>query len=281
MKFPEIRFAACSLGLRNLDATSAIKEIAAAGYDGVDLWQVSPYHSGKGHVTHEAPAEAMAKLLSLAESHAIKFCFLASYAGLKFSDEDPGARRADLEWAQQTIDLAEQIGIPAVRIAPGRNEDPSTIEMVIPCMKEVMKYADVKGIRVGMETHAGVVTVHADCCRKIIDRVGSGNLGILYDPANLAHHGEDYRAAFSVYSDDIVHVHLKNMDRASWETERKERYHGPDDSLISPAWVLDQLQEHGYSGYVSFEYEPGTAEIDLVLARQELRAWHEFFTKGS
>ncbi|MBI3920400.1 MAG: sugar phosphate isomerase/epimerase [Armatimonadetes bacterium] len=276
MKFPEVRFAACSLGLRSLEAESAVQEIAAAGYDGVDLWQVSPYYGNQGHLSHEATQESKARLKSTAAEQEVEFCFLASYPGIQFTDSDHEVCRKDLEWARQTIDLAVEMGIPAIRVAPGRNEDPSTVEMVLPYMREVMQYADGKGVRIGMETHGGMVTIHADCVQKLIDRVGSENLGVLYDPANIAHHGEDYQAAFRVYADHIVHVHLKNMVGES-AAEEKLKYHGPGDALISPGWVMTQLHEYGYSGYVSFEYEPGTPNIDLMQARQELRAWLEFF----
>lgn len=75
-------------------------------------------------------------------------------------------------------------------------------------------------------------------------------VGVKYDPANWAHHGDDYLAMIRLHGDKITHFHIKE--------------HVYDDGkLVSqPAagmgdihWgkVMAFLYEHGYDGYLSIE----------------------------
>ncbi len=75
-------------------------------------------------------------------------------------------------------------------------------------------------------------------------------VGVKYDPANWAHHGDDYLAMIRLHGDKINHFHIK-----------EHVYH--EGKLVSqPAagmgdihWgkVMAFLYEHGYDGYLSIE----------------------------
>ena len=75
-------------------------------------------------------------------------------------------------------------------------------------------------------------------------------VGIKYDPANWAQHGDDYLLVVRTHGDKIAHVHIKeHMYRGG------ELISQPPAGMGDIAWgkVMAFLYEHGYDGYLSIE----------------------------
>jgi len=262
-------FAACSLGLRNVGVEEALSTIAGLGFTGVDLWQVSPYYHNEGHISDSMPAGDRAVVQERARSLGLDIVALASYPGGKFHLPDGEEKRADIEWARRTVDLAVEMGAPVVRILSGQGEGRAVAEAIAPALRETAQYAEARDVKVVLETHGGQATADMANFQFLFDAVRSRALGILYDPANLCHGGRDYRAILEQLPDRIYHVHLKNVG----EVESKLKPCGPTQGLVDIPWVLRTLREKGYSGAIAIEYEEGG---DMTQRVAGLREWLDF-----
>lgn len=270
------RVGACTLGLRMLDLGSALDVLAELQIVGVDLWEVSPYYENRGHIANTASAETRRRLKQLVADRGLRLDHLASYPGLAFNAVNELDRVGDLAWAKETIQLCADCAIPAMRIGAGRGESLDDLAIVAPLLRQASDHAAQRGVRLAMETHPGLPTCRADWIRAILDEVGSDNLGVLYDPGNLAPQ-DGYKDVPRLMGDRIYHVHLKNVHLA----EDGRSAHGwarPTDGPTDMAWVLEALADCGYAGPMAIEFEAFHDNASADEAREGLKQWVEFLT---
>jgi sugar phosphate isomerase/epimerase len=268
------RVGICTLGLQMLALPAALDEIARLGVSGVDLWQVSPYYEGRGHLASGASPEECEEVKAMAADRSLRIVHLASYPGLMFHSEVEMERINDLAWAKETADLCAACGIPAMRVAAGRGETLDRLDVVAPLLRQAAEYAARYGVRLCLETHHGLPTCRADWVRAILDAVGAPNLGVLYDPANLAP-DDGYKDVPRLVGDRIFHVHLKNL-RLGLDGKRAAAWAGPASGAVDMAWVLDALRDCGYEGVFAIEHESFREHPSLDEARQGLGEWVRF-----
>ena len=87
--------------------------------------------------------------------------------------------------------------------------------------------------------------------------MGSPAFGVLFDPCNCAANGVDYRAAWEVFHERVVHVHLK--DGRMRADGKWQRVHLGEGEIDAP-WLLRELDRAGYSGDIALEYEVNEIE---------------------
>jgi sugar phosphate isomerase/epimerase len=204
-----------------------------------------------------------------AAKYGVQIANLGTYPGRQFADPDRPTRHRALSEMTRTIDLASRFGARSIRVMPGQGEDPKLIGDLVMGFQQSSVYAAGKGIYLGMENHAGSIAGHPDLAVQLCERVGSAHFGILYEPCNLLHGGLDYKEAFEVMKDSIVHVHLKD---GAWVGESFERRHlGEGD--VDVRWVVEALEGIGYEGDYALEYEI----CDIEPVETGLRKWYEFF----
>jgi len=257
-----------------LDLEPALDELARIGFTGVDLWQVSPYYDGKGHVASDAPAAERQRVRRLAADRGLELQHLASYPGLAFAAESESERRRDLAWAKETIRLCADLAMPVMRVAAGRGETLDHLPTVAPLLKEAADCAAGLGVRLCLETHHGLPTCRADWIAAVLDAVGSPNLGVLYDPANLAPDNA-YKDVPRLLADRIFHVHIKNVYLDA-DGRKAVRPAFPPLGAADIQWVLKALADAGYDGNFAVEFEPHKPDCSVDEARKGLTQWLDF-----
>lgn len=270
------RIGACTLGLRMLELEHALDELKSLGFVGVDLWQVSPYYNNQGHVASDAPPEERERVKRMVADRGMKLVHLASYPGVKFRKVSDEERRADLVWARETIDLCVDLGIPVMRVSTGRGEDIDELDRLCSALREACEYASDKGVKLGIETHHGNLTVSTDCTRQVFDAVGMDNLGLLYDPGNLAPHGI-YKETISAFADRVFHVHFKNIDLDE-NGAKAVAWADPDKGATDFDWVLKALDDCGYDGPIAVEFEGFKEDVTVEEARAGLKSWLDYLS---
>jgi len=241
----ESRISACTYPLREQPLEYALQVVADSGIRKVDLWGRMPHFS-------EDPSEfSIASLADTAQSLGLQIANLGSYPGANFAEDSEAICQAELAKMRATIDAAAQLGCRSIRVIPGRGEDPAIIEQITPWMKQSAVYAEQHGIFLGMENHAGSIAGNPDYAQQLCVAVDSPYFGVLYEPCNLLQHQVDYKHAFEVMADHIVHIHIKD---GAWREGEFVRTHLGEGS-IDLAWVVAAMEASGYTGDYALEYE--------------------------
>lgn len=271
------RVSACSIALNHLPADKAFEIIAAAGYKKVDIHE-------KVHLTIFPDECDPAALKAAAEACGLQIANLATYAGggldgrrtaysfhgwevsnlerftsCGFSSDDPAELKTEFEQLQRTIDLAVFFGARSIRVVPG-NDQPETLDRIVPWFKRAAEYAAGKNIYMGVENHSAGIAGTPDLCVELAEKVGSPYFGVLYEPGNLMHDtGTDYRAALEAVKDYVVHCHFKDCKPVADGYEMQQMGEG----AIDFPWIVERLDAVGYAGDIALEYElhsPGPEE---------------------
>jgi sugar phosphate isomerase/epimerase len=253
------RISACTYPLREKPRDDALRVLADAGVYRADLWGRDPHFP-------ELPTEdELAAIEQSSAATGVAIANIGSYPGANFDSDDSVERDAELNKMHLTIDAAKRLGARSIRVRPGHGEDPAIIDQIAPLMAESADHAREAGIYLGMENHRGSIAGNPEDALRLCEAVGSPHFGVLYEPCNLWHGGVDYREAFELFSNWIVHVHIKDGRRSDNGFERVQLGEGE----IDTQWVVDALEDVGYEGDYALEYE--IAEIEPV--ETGLRKW--------
>jgi len=252
------RISACTYGLREHPYDYALGVLADAGCVKADLWGNAP------HLPTEPTEEVLSDIEAVSERTGVAIANLGSYPGREFGSEDDSARAAELDKMRLIVDAAARLGARSIRVSPGHGEDPALIDRVAPLMAESAAYAAERSVFLGMENHRGSLAGNPEHAVMLCEAVANPHFGVLYEPCNLWSIEVDFRQAFDVMREHIVHVHVKD---GAWRDGKFVRCHlGEGD--VDPAWVVAALEGIGYEGDYALEYEIADLEpMETGLAK--------------
>ncbi len=239
------RISACTYALREHPYEYAMQVVADAGCVKADLWGRAP------HFPEDPDDEVLSDIEAVVERTGVAVANLGSYPGREFISDDDAEIEAEMVKMRLIIDSAQRLGARSIRVMPGHGEDPAIIDQVAPLMAESAAYAEQAGVYLGMENHGGSLAGNPDDSLRLCEAVGNPHFGVLYEPSNLWAAKVDFREAFSIFKDHIVHCHLKD---GAWTDDGYKRCHlGEGD--VDAAWVVEALEGIGYAGDYALEYE--------------------------
>lgn len=257
------RVSACSFPLKEKPLAYALEVIAASGFDKVDLLARMPHFS----VTD--PDYSVDDLERLCETHGLRIANIGAYCGRGFSAESDADREAAVKEMNDTLAVAKRLGSRTIRVAPGTGKR-AEIDTLVPYFKAAAEIAERDGIWLGIENHGTEISGNPEACLEICNKVGSSHFGILYEPSNLMAANVDYKEAFDIFQDHIVHVHIKDgayNDEGKWERCML------GDGVIDVKWVWEQVEALGYTGEYALEFEVGHIEPVETGYRKWLDYW--------
>ena len=177
-----------------------IDDAARLGFDGVEILH---------RQMEEESAAYMNRLKRRAWANGLDLVMLSIHQD--FVDPDPDARRKDIEHTKHCIDLAAQMGIPAIRLNSGRwntirsfddlmkakgDEPPlegyakdDAFKWCIDSIEQCIPHAEKAGVVMAIENHWGLTTQPNDLLR-IYHAVRSPWLGMNVDTGNYV--GDPY-----------------------------------------------------------------------------------------
>lgn len=210
----------------------------------------------------------------------------------------PNTMAPDLEKRKQyiahlykLIDASALLGVNMVTTFVGR--DPSknvseNLELVKEVWPPIIKYAEEKGVKIGIENcpmlftedewpgGQNIMTTPA-IWRKVFEILDSPNFGINYDPSHFVWQQIDYIKPIYEFRDKIFHVHYKDIkiypDRladvgvmATPLSYMSPKLPGLGD--VDWAKYVSALTDIGYDGYTCIEVEDKAFEKDLEDAKK-------------
>lgn len=257
------RVTACSFPLKEKDLDYTFQVISESGFDKIDLVGRMPHFS----VTD--PEYDLNELRRVVDKYGVALANIGSYCGRGFGSDDEDECKAAMNEMIKTLDVAKEFGSKSIRIFPGDGKLAS-LDKVVPYFKESADYAEKLGIYMGIENHGGEISGNAEACKEISEKVGSDFFGILYEPCNLMAAGAEYKPAFEVFKDHIVHVHIKD---GKYNAEGKWERCMLGDGVIDFKWVWDQVEALGYDRDYALEFEVGNIEPVETGYKKWLDTW--------
>ena len=207
---------------------------------------------------------------------------------------DTAEARVYVAHLKKVIQAAELLGVRLVNTFIGRDWTKSVHEnwpRFKRVWKPLVKYAEDRGIRIGIENCPMLFTddewpggknlAHSPAIwRRMFDEIPSGNFGLNYDPSHLVWQQMDYVAPLWEFAGRIFHVHAKDarVDRRRLNDVgilgTPLQYHTPKlPGLGEVDWgrFVSVLSDVGYDGPVCIEVEDRAYEGSLAMRKAALR----------
>lgn len=177
----------------------------------------------------------------------------ASAVGNRFTVTDDAERNRQIQMVKDWIDNSVKLGAPCIRVFAGGVPDGHTEEearkWTIAALEECADYGKSKGVIVALENHGGI-TATADSTISLIEAVDSEWLGANLDTGNYRQNPYDSIAKTAPYA---VTCHTK-----------VEVPSGASNPELDADKLVKILDEVGYKGYLSIEYESAEEPMTAV-----------------
>lgn len=182
-------------------------------------------------------------------------------------------RREALEMGQRMMELAAELGAPAIRVfgdrvQPGADRA-STLKWIADGVRELASFGQARRVQCWLETHGDFAPSAGT--REILQTAGHENIGVIWDPLNaFSEFGEELRAGYSNLGSSIRHVHVKDA-RPPREGAESQLWEPVlmGDGQFPAADLIQLLRDNRFGGFVSFEWEkrwhPQIAEPEVAL----------------
>jgi sugar phosphate isomerase/epimerase len=260
----------------------AIRLAAALGFDGVELICQANYRCGID------PAASLddASELGVAARHLGAPIIVLSPYEKRIADADENVRATALGHLEHVICMAAAMGTRGVRILAGEevgdNKFPAALSRLAVSLRRLSDVAAPHSVTLLIENHMDTMATSALRTVAICEAVARPNVGILFDPANLATlKAEGFLDALALQAKYICHVHVK--DAIIGDGIRRTVV--PGEGLDPWPQTIAALSRYGFGGDYAIEFEKRwirdlpSAEIALPKALSWLRSLGNFGTK--
>jgi len=169
---------------------------------------------------------------------------LGTAVGSNFTQPDEGKRREHVRMTLDWIDHSVVLGAPCIRVfagpIPTEVSEVQAYAWALECLEECVARGAEQGVVVALENHGGVTST-AEQVQRFLDALDSPWFGVNLDFGNFR---IDPYAEFRQIAPRTVTTHAKVTSRF-----------GEDRREVDYAQVKQIMDEAGYRGYLSIEYE--------------------------
>lgn len=264
---------------RNEPLEKAAEWAAKLGYDGVELRANShlPPGSTKGDVL---------EVKRVLDQNGLKAPVIYSNIRGDYARAEKSDILTNMDLLKRYAEWANLLGVEMICHSPGGPSPGMAteehVDRAAEWMAQVAELLAAEQLRLVMEIHHGGLVETIASSMKLLGRMGQGNVGLVFDPGNMAIAGEEYgpeavrqlgRSIFHVHTKDVKFYAEKPVDRKTGFSHGKHFavvLMGQGDVDHRPAY--EALRENGYNGFVSFECQTeGVLPEDI--ARHEYNAF--------
>ncbi len=246
--------------LSKVFARPTLEEVFDAVADaGLECVQFNLESAGLIPMPETIPVSLASRIREAATSRGIA---IASVQGtFNMSHPDAEFRRDGLRRLREIASACELLDTQVIAICIGTrnpqnmwghhpdNGTPLAWRDMTACVREALEIAQQAGLTLALEPEVTNVVDSAEKARRLLDEIGSPQLKITMDGANLFHAGELPRMtevlghAFDLVGRDIILAHAKDLS-ADGEAGHEAAGHG----LLDYDHYLSLLHSHGFDG---------------------------------
>ncbi|MEW5871541.1 MAG: 5-keto-L-gluconate epimerase [Chloroflexota bacterium] len=228
------------------DFAANIARIAGWGYQGVELAIRDPNLVDATELERSLLAQGL-KVPAIGTGQAW------GEEGLSFTSQEADVRAAAVARIQSHIPLAERFNaiiiLGLIRgVTPQGQTHMQSMQYLIESLQECTSAAAPRGVRFALEPlnryETDLIHSVADGL-KLLERVGSSNLGLLLDTFHMNIEEPSIEASIRACGKHIFHFHVADSNR--WH---------PGAGHLDFKSILSALFDTGYTGYVSGEFMP-------------------------
>ena len=237
------------------------------GYDGVELRLLD------GEVIDPvADRLKVSQATATCRGHGLEVC--AFDTSCRFNYADPAERTRQIAELRNWIRLAQDVQVPLLRVfgGPGQPDsvpaptDHEVNQWVAESLRQVAPEAEQAFVTIALETHDAFSSARR--VAEVVRAVDSAYVAALWDSHHPYRVGETAQEVIEVLGTRIAHVHVKDARRGTpagsdWQLVLL------GEGEVPVREQLKLLEQHGYSGYVSVEWEkkwhPEIAEPEIAL----------------
>lgn len=216
------------------DMRRAFADIAAAGYEGVELFD--------GNLLDHSAADMRALLADNGLS------LVATYAGGNFIFDD--ILPEELARVTRAADRAAELGAPHLVVGGGAKRFDGTREAdyhkLAAALDRVKEIADARGLRAHYHPHLSTIVEGPAEVSKIFSLT---SIDFCPDTAHLAAAGGDPAALIREHASRITYIHLKGLQREPFAFTPIDRGDVPTDGIVAA------MREVGFKGWVCAELD--------------------------
>lgn len=237
--------------------TELVETAGSYGYRGIEFR--TEWDHRHGVELDATPAQVAEARRVLADAGVAASCIATS---VKFNSPDREAHLAQRETLRRYVELAARLGAPCIRTFsdPLPEEDEAERDHVMDLAAEsyaaVDGWAAQHGVAVLVETHTNM---RAHWARRIVDRSGAGNLGVLWHISHHVSRGQSVDEAEGHIRGLVRHVHFAAGDRVEDADNRR---------------MFELLTGDGYGGFISVEII--NPEDPVEVLRTHMARYQEF-----
>ncbi len=232
-----MKLGANSVLFGGFDIETAIKNIKAAGYDGVEI---SAINGMSEHLVIERWEECAPKIRSLASEYDLELLAM----------EQPSQ---DTEVMEKAMQAAAEIGIPIINCGPGgKSDDEASLRERIDSLGKLSERAEHYGVTLCVKAHVGAAIYNTPTTLKALEAISSPHFGLDMDPSHIYRANENPVEALSKVVSRIKHVHIRDCKgRQKGPGKPEDQANGRGDiDLLS---YIRVLHENGYTGPLNLE----------------------------
>ncbi|MCX7887894.1 MAG: sugar phosphate isomerase/epimerase [Verrucomicrobiae bacterium] len=270
----------------------ALEGIARSEFMAVEISAISGYCE---HVEPERmSAGDMDRLAKLVESFGLVITSIAGHIDLlwplmgkrsdvpQYPDLPEGVDVAHEGFLRlrNRVDMASHLGVPIVNTGIGVTSDQREIERFYREFDALLAYAEKRGVKIGLESHAGM-TETAAATLALCRRLGRPNVGLNYDTANVRFYtGIDPVADLESCDEAelrqrLFHVHIKDHRGGKYNWDFPPLGEGE----VNFRRLVELFDRIGYTGPCSLEiqfYGPGTTDPTAEIIDAGIVASYRF-----
>jgi len=225
-------------GYRKVPVEEAIRAIAEAGYDGVELCLEHP-----DLLPERLTEDRCAQVAAVASTLGLEIATI-SYHG----DSDP----LELRWnrALAAVALAPALGTDVVILnspRPGDDRPGNLADQFRSQLANQLEMADVVGVTVALEPEPGLLVDGCSDMAELIDELGSSRLKVNLDVGHAWLTEADLPAAICALGEHVAAVHVEDMAGG------EHRHLVPGTGEMDLAGVVAALRAAGFGGWLTVD----------------------------
>jgi sugar phosphate isomerase/epimerase len=232
-----MKLGANSVLFGGFDMETAFRQIAMAGYDGIE---VSAIDGMSEHLVLDRWRGIAAQIKHLSQVYGLELLAM----------EQPSQDPAKMEAAFQA---AVEIGIPIVNCGPGgKSGDEASLQQSIDSLGRLADMAGRYGVTLCAKAHVGASIFDTPTTLRLMEAVTSPAFGLDMDPSHIYRAGENPVEALAAVISRVKHVHIRDCrGRQQGPGKPEDQANGRGD--IDLVGYIRVLHEYGYAGPLDLE----------------------------